>query len=510
MSIVTEPPLGTEGFAQTLHLTNATVEISTSVGSVSVWVDATTNQLTAVVRGPWVRVNVSVQSVRPKERFTYRGRCSSPTSAPDSWSRPAGADSVGLSHRNHDEDIALLNQPAALNATLRQQGLGAFVEQLQPADKWRHRHFGLVASADGLVADRACTGCLISGHAPARAAARTAVRTYTLTVTTLAAQTASAAAWEQRAGAEHFAARAVPAAAGRRRAHAASWEAFWGRSHIWVAGAEPQLGALTERYAQTRFVQAIQAGTWVPIKFNGMLFTAQLPPETPTSGPSSRQWGSCNWWQNARRRKSPTSPVAPACHPNLPPPLGPSHLSHLRTPLTRPRPAAQTRLAYGSMLYAADYPQLRTLFEYDTARTAWPCTHTAHAAHTPHTLHTHRTRTAHAPHTHRTVPAGATVHGRYYLQMSELLRVRTAAAFGHAGLYTTETKTLFGAYDPCDYEVGRGNLSFGYEGSRWLRFDFGGDAGLPELCVMLLDWYAHTLDDVHMARYVPLLSNPKP
>ena len=398
MSIVTEPPLGTDGFVQTLHLTNATVEISTSVGSVSVWVDATTNQLTAVVRGPWVRVNVSVQSVRPKERFTYRGRCSSPTSAPDGWSRPAGADSVGLSHRNHDEDIALLNQPAALNATLRQQGLGAFVEQLQPADKWRHRHFGLVASADGLVADRACTGCLISGHAPARAAARTAVRTYTLTVTTLAAQTASAAAWEQRAGAEHFAARAVPAAAGRRRAHAASWEAFWGRSHIWVAGAEPQLGALTERYAQTRFVQAIQAGTWVPIKFNGMLFTAQLPPETPTSGPSSRQWGSCNWWQNARRRKSPTSPVAPACHPNLPPPLGPSHLSHLRTPLTCPRPAAQTRLAYGSMLYAADYPQLRTLFEYDTARTAWPCTHTAHAAHTPHTLHTHRTRTAHAPH----------------------------------------------------------------------------------------------------------------
>ena len=37
--------------------------------------------------------------------------------------------------------------------------------------------------------------------------------------------------------------------------------------------------------------------------------------------------------------------------------------------------------------------------------------------------------------------------------MSELLRVRTAAAFGHTGLYTTETKTLFGAYDPCDYEV---------------------------------------------------------
>ena len=306
MSIVTEPPLGTNGFAQTLHLANATVEITTSVGSVSVWVDAVTNQLTAVVRGPWVHVNVSVQSLRPKERFTYRGRCSSPTSAPDGWSRPAGANSVGLSHRNVDEDIALLNQPAALNATLRQQGLGAFVEQLQPADKWRSRQFGLVASADGLVADRACVGCLISGHAPARVPV-------TLTVTTLAAQSASAAAWEQRAGAEHVAARA---AAGGSRAHAAFWEAFWGRSHIWVAGAEPQLGALTERYAQTRYVQAIQAGTWVPIKYNGMLFTAQLPPETPTSGPSSRQWGSCNWWQNARcRDPNPTPTPTPTLTP---------------------------------------------------------------------------------------------------------------------------------------------------------------------------------------------------
>ena len=34
----------------------------------------------------------------------------------------------------------------------------------------------------------------------------------------------------------------------------------------------------------------------------------------------------------------------------------------------------------------------------------------------------------------------------------------------------------------------------------------GGDAGLPELCLMLLDWYAHTLDDAGMARYLPLLS----
>jgi hypothetical protein len=88
-----------------------------------------------------------------------------------------------------------------------------------------------------------------------------------------------------------------------------------------------------------------------------MVFTAQLPPDNATGGPSFRQWGSCSWWQN-------------------------------------------TRLAYWSFPAAQDYAELRTIFEY-------------------------------------------------YLQMAPLLQLRTAAAFNHSGLYVTETKTLFGAYDPC-------------------------------------------------------------
>lgn len=101
---------------------------------------------------------------------------------------------------------------------------------------------------------------------------------------------------------------------------------------------------------------------------------------------------------------------------------------------------ARAGLAYWNMHAAADFAQQRTLFEY-------------------------------------------------YLQMSELLAVRTQAAFNHTGLYVTETKTLFGTYDPCDYggsDATGGardpSLSFGYQQSRWIRFDFGGDAGLPELC----------------------------
>ena len=81
-----------------------------------------------------------------------------------------------------------------------------------------------------------------------------------------------------------------------------------------------------------------------------------------------------------------------------------------------------------------------------------------------------------------------------------------------SGIYTTERpKTLFGLYDPCDYGTPASNrstadLNFGYEENRFLTFDFGGNAGLTEVSVMLLDYYAYTLDDAAMSRYMPLLT----
>ena len=44
----------------------------------------------------------------------------------------------------------------------------------------------------------------------------------------------------------------------------------------------------------------------------------------------------------------------------------------------------------------------------------------------------------------------------YYLQMRPLLEDRTQTYFGHAGIFTTETKTLFGLFTPPDYSKTRG------------------------------------------------------
>ena len=47
---------------------------------------------------------------------------------------------------------------------------------------------------------------------------------------------------------------------------------------------------------------------------------------------------------------------------------------------------------------------------------------------------------------------------------------RTQKAFNHSGIYVTETKTLFGAYDPCTYGTAADkrtskDLPFGYKES---------------------------------------------
>eukprot|EP00945_MAST-04E_sp_MAST-4E-sp1_P001608 g1608.t1 len=412
VSVVTKPPLGTEAFAQTLHLRNASVEVKTPKGSVAIWVDALTNKIT--VRANLAvesEVTVTLKSLRPSRRFVYGGRCYNATAAADEFMpQYDGTNSIGLSHRNMDEDLSWQNEPGFFNSTLKQQGLGAFAENLQAGDRWRHRQFGLVASGSGFVTRNSSSLVAVS------------TKTADVTITTLSRQTSTPEEWQTEIATmhrEHLADDSAKAFA----SHDSFWKSFWNNSHIWVSSGNQsnagQHDALTTRYAQNRYVQAIQAGTWVPIKFNGMTFMPQLPPDTINTGPAFREWGSSNWWQN-------------------------------------------TRLAYWNMAAAGDFSQLRTIFDY-------------------------------------------------YLQMIPFLETRTAAAFNHSGLYVTETKTLFGAYDPCDYGTAAENrsesdLNFGYEESRFLKFDFGGDAGLPELCVMLLDYYAYTLDDDAMAMYMPLLT----
>lgn len=105
-------------------------------------------------------------------------------------------------------------------------------------------------------------------------------------VAVLTAQAATNQEFETKLDAVARAAPAAPYAD-----HAAWWSTFWDRSHIEVSG-EP---ALTQLYVLQRYLQAVQARSPYPIKFNGMLFTANRAGKA-----DFRQWGGLNWWQNLR------------------------------------------------------------------------------------------------------------------------------------------------------------------------------------------------------------------
>ena len=417
LSLEFDPPIfdfSDSVFEETLFLSNATVSFKTKYGEIDVWIDATTNRVDIDVRGVSSFLNVTVQSLRPSDRrFAYAGRCSSPTSAPDTFSNPLGNRSVAIAHRNEDEDLTVLNRPGFVKTTLEQQGLSTIVDRVN--DLWSRRQFGFVVSVDeddfdDLVVDE--YGRRIFSSLRSR-------ENWHFVASATSKQTENPQEWDETIASLHRAHRRT----NDRATHETFWNNVWNRSHVWVSSpSNPSLNAqlhnLTTRYAQNRYLQLIQAGTSVPIKFNGMLFTAQLPPETNVSGPSFRDWGASNWWQN-------------------------------------------TRLAYWNFFAGGDFDEVEHLLDY-------------------------------------------------YLQMVDFLSARTKIAFGHTGLYVTETKTLFGAYDPCDYGLPAANRTvdnepFGYQQSRWLKFDLGGDAGLPELCVMLLDYYAYTLREDVFVKYIALL-----
>ncbi|KAJ9473473.1 hypothetical protein DIPPA_28186 [Diplonema papillatum] len=68
------------------------------------------------------------------------------------------------------------------------------------------------------------------------------------------------------------------------------WSDFWSRSHVETSNA-----TISRQFVLQRYVQALQARSDIPIKFNGMVFVTNKPPMQ-----DYRDWGGRNWWQNMR------------------------------------------------------------------------------------------------------------------------------------------------------------------------------------------------------------------
>jgi hypothetical protein len=99
----------------------------------------------------------------------------------------------------------------------------------------------------------------------------------------------------------------------------------------------------------------------------------------------------------------------------------------------------------------------------------------------------------------------------FYLQTVAFNSARTEAYFGHPGIFYTETKTLFGAFAVGDYGVnassrGPRDLPKYLEANGYIHYDYGGNAGGPEVSLMILDHYLYTQNLTALQRYFPIVS----
>lgn len=95
-------------------------------------------------------------------------------------------------------------------------------------------------------------------------------------------------------------------AAASRQAHISWWHGFWDRHHIIVHSKTDSATAftVTQGYLLQRYMNACAGRGKRPIKFNGSLFTTDLP-EDLAGGEKGfdadfRQWGGNYWFQNTR------------------------------------------------------------------------------------------------------------------------------------------------------------------------------------------------------------------
>ena len=321
VSIDTIPSIFSENdwrlfYKQTLNVSEASVTIATNVATIKVWIDAGTNAITTCVQSKQpVDLQVQLQSFRPTHgRFEYMGEdisklkinATTPTSNPDSFTTKDNV--LTISHRNVQDD-----KPAYFNDTLRQQGMGDYVDALytQGSDRWSNRQFGMSISGKNLKnlnvinTPDANNTAIVRHHLMSSSKATT----FQLLISTHANQTDSNAMFQHQLNLVHQHNQQAQAAAAKTAtsifspptSHVTWWSNFWSRSHVVISGGAKSDNTLqiSNKYTWTRYLQTIQIqggiDHWVPIKFNGLCFTTQLPPDTNTSGPAARGWGPNSW-----------------------------------------------------------------------------------------------------------------------------------------------------------------------------------------------------------------------
>jgi hypothetical protein len=283
-----EPALDTTVFTQTLDLRQGEVVITAGTGAdamtVRVWADANQPVMRVACESAMPRACQATVELWRKENTPHRdqqhehsegglNQCGQAlTDLADTVMESTG-NRIGWFHRNTE---------SIYGVTLTSQHLGPLVEKFP--DPLLNRTFGALGFGAGMIA---------AGPLELKSAAPATSRTLNFVV--LTAQTSSADQWREKAQTLADGVAALDAAKART-AHEAWWKAFWDRSHLFVSGSE-QAEAVTRGYTLQRFMIAASSRGMAPPKFNGGLFTVQMP---GTPSPDYRKWGGNYWFQNNR------------------------------------------------------------------------------------------------------------------------------------------------------------------------------------------------------------------
>ena len=139
-------------------------------------------------------------------------------------------------------------------------------------------------------------------------------RHFRILISPLTAQTATADEWVRRVRRQSASIQSLNLETARA-AHRDWWNGFWNRSWIRVGrgstdageNASPRMNRsetahdaarlVTRAYTLQRFLNACAGRGRYPIKFNGSIFTVEVPGKFD---PDYRRWGGCYWFQNTR------------------------------------------------------------------------------------------------------------------------------------------------------------------------------------------------------------------
>lgn len=183
------------------------------------------------------------------------------------------------------------NERSIWDKTIEVQALSEFKDDLK--DPLLNRTFGAYVTGKGLV--KSSDKSLISDGLS---------RDIDLSVFINTSQTETAAIWQANL-IEHAGKIENTPTQLRKEAHEGWWKDFWEKHYIFVDSPKnaEKVYNMTRGYLLQRYMNACSGRGNMPIKFNGSIFTVDVPrPVKQNSGFDAdyRDWGGCYWWQNTR------------------------------------------------------------------------------------------------------------------------------------------------------------------------------------------------------------------